>query len=154
MESGDLHRAYSPDCFVQSLRQLVQQIKAADNEPELSRQLRLFRRREMQRIIWRDLNRLADLEETTRDVTLLAEACIQVALDYLHPMVADSFGRPLDSQGREQKLLVIAMGKMGGCELSLHQILILSLPTQRRVKLRVKNAQSPINNFLSALDKS
>ena len=73
----------------------------------------------MQRIIWRDLNRLADLIETTRDVTLLSEACIQVALDYLHPIVADNFGRPLDSQGNEQKLLVIAMGKMGGGELNL-----------------------------------
>ncbi len=119
VESGDLHRSYSPGCLLQSLTQRITAIKSANDEPELSRQLRLFRRREMQRIVWRDLNRLSDLIETTRDVTLLAEACIQVALDYLHPIVADNFGRPLDSQGNEQKLLVIAMGKMGGGELNL-----------------------------------
>jgi glutamate-ammonia-ligase adenylyltransferase len=119
VESGDFDRSYSPERMVQSLSQRVKAIKVANDEPELSRQLRLFRRREMQRIIWRDLNRLSDLIETTRDVTLLAEACIQVALDYLHPIVADHFGRPIDSWGNEQKLLVIAMGKMGGGELNL-----------------------------------
>ena len=34
-------------------------------------------------------------------------------------MVANDFGKPLDSCGNEQKLLVIAMGKMGGGELNL-----------------------------------
>ena len=119
VESGDLHRSYSSDSLVQSLDKQVHRIKAVNDESELSRQLRLFRRREMQRIIWRDLNRLADLTETTRDVTLLAEACIQVALDYLHPIVVTDFGRPIDSNGNEQRLLVIAMGKMGGGELNL-----------------------------------
>ncbi|MDG2018570.1 MAG: bifunctional [glutamate--ammonia ligase]-adenylyl-L-tyrosine phosphorylase/[glutamate--ammonia-ligase] adenylyltransferase [Porticoccaceae bacterium] len=119
VESGDLHRSYSSDSLLQSLDKQVHRIKAVNDESELSRQLRLFRRREMQRIIWRDLNRLADLTETTRDVTLLAEACIQVALDYLHPIVVTDFGRPIDSNGNEQRLLVIAMGKMGGGELNL-----------------------------------
>ena len=104
---------------MQSLNQRIQEITASNDEKALGRQLRLFRRREMQRIIWRDLNRIADLTETTRDVTLLAEACIKVALDYLHPMVVDNFGKPLDSNGNEQKLLVIAMGKMGGGELNI-----------------------------------
>ena len=119
VESGDFDRSYSPERMVQSLSQRVKAIKVANDEPELSRQLRLFRRREMQRIIWRDLNRLSDLIETTRDITLLAEACVQVALGYLHPMVANDYGKPMDSYGNEQKLLVIAMGKMGGGELNL-----------------------------------
>ena len=119
VESGDLNKSYSQDGMLQALSRRIEAISDANDEQELNRQLRLFRRREMQRIIWRDLNRLADLTETTRDVTLLAEACIQVALDYLHPIVVENFGRPLDSGGNEQKLLVIAMGKMGGGELNL-----------------------------------
>ena len=114
VESGDLNKSYSQDSMLQALSRRIEAISDANDEQELNRQLRLFRRREMQRIIWRDLNRLADLTETTRDVTLLAEACIQVALDYLHTIVVENFGRPLDSRGNEQKLLVIAMGKMGG----------------------------------------
>jgi glutamate-ammonia-ligase adenylyltransferase len=118
VESGDLERTYSQTTLLESLQQKISVIPAED-EKALGIQLRVFRRREMQRIIWRDLNRLADLTETTRDVTLLAEACINVALDYLHPMVAKDLGNPLDSDGNEQKLLVIAMGKMGGGELNL-----------------------------------
>jgi len=116
--SGDLERAYSKTTLLDSLQQNISVIPK-DDEKALGKQLRLFRRREMQRIVWRDLNRLADLTETTRDVTLLAEACTSVALDYLHPMVAKDMGKPLDSEGNEQKLLVIAMGKMGGGELNL-----------------------------------
>jgi len=119
VESGDLNRCYSEESFVQSLSLRIEEISDRKDEMQLSRQLRLFRRREMQRILWRDLNRLADLTETTRDVTLLAEACIKIALDYLHPIVADNFGKPTNSDGNEQKLLVIAMGKMGGGELNL-----------------------------------
>ena len=118
VESGDLESPYSQNTVLKSLKQIISAIPDAD-EKALAKQLRLFRRREMQRIIWRDLNRLADVTETTRDMTLLAEACIKVALDYLHPMVANDFGKPMDSSGNEQKLLVIAMGKMGGGELNL-----------------------------------
>jgi glutamate-ammonia-ligase adenylyltransferase len=118
VESGDLESSYSQNTVLKSLKQIISAIPDAD-EKALAKQLRLFRRREIQRIIWRDLNRLADLTETTRDMTLLAEACINIALDYLHPMVASDFGKPLDSYGNEQKLLVIAMGKMGGGELNL-----------------------------------
>ena len=118
VESGDLERIYSQTTLLKTLQQKISVIPAED-EKALGIQLRIFRRREMQRIIWRDLNRLADLTETTRDVTLLAEACINVALNYLHPMVAKDLGDPLDNDGNEQKLLVIAMGKMGGGELNL-----------------------------------
>ena len=118
VESGDLKTSYSQNRVLHALRQIISTISDAD-EKALGKQLRLFRRREMQRIIWRDLNRLADVTETTRDVTLLAEACIKVALDYLHPMVANDVGKPMDSGGNEQTLLVIAMGKMGGAELNL-----------------------------------
>ena len=118
VESGDLESSYSQNTVLKSLKQIISAIPDAD-EKALAKQLRLFRRREIQRIIWRDLNHLADLTETTRDMTLLAEACINIALDYLHPMIASDFGKPLDSYGNEQKLLVIAMGKMGGGELNL-----------------------------------
>jgi glutamate-ammonia-ligase adenylyltransferase len=118
VESGDLERNYSKKTLLKSLQQKIAVIPK-DDETALNKQLRLFRQREMQRIVWRDLNHLADLTETTQDVTLLAEACINVALNYLSPMVAKDLGKPLDSDGNEQKLLVIAMGKMGGGELNL-----------------------------------
>jgi len=119
VESGDLQQSYAQTQYIQSLQQQIEATDSGGDEQLLAKQLRRFRRREMQRIIWRDLNRLASLSETTRDVTLLAEACINVALDCLHPMVVADLGVPIGQSGNEQRLLVIAMGKMGGGELNL-----------------------------------
>ena len=44
--------------------------------------LRQFRNREMLRIVWRDLNGLARLEETMADLTGLAETCLDAALTH------------------------------------------------------------------------
>jgi glutamate-ammonia-ligase adenylyltransferase len=118
LESGDLQRAYSDTHYLQTLQSQVETLSDAD-EDALAKTLRRFRQREMMRIIWRDFLRLAPLLETTRDLTLLAEACINIALDYLHPMVASELGKPLDANGQEQRMLVIAMGKMGARELNI-----------------------------------
>jgi glutamate-ammonia-ligase adenylyltransferase len=119
VESGDLQQSYAQTQYIHSLQQQIEATDSGGDEQLLANQLRRFRRREMQRIIWRDLNRLASLSETTRDVTLLAEACINVALDCLHPIVVADLGMPIGQSGNEQRLLVIAMGKMGGGELNI-----------------------------------
>ena len=119
IESGDLRCQYSISDYQQLLKQQIITISDTSDEQRLWKLLRLFRQREMQRIIWRDLNRLADVTETTRDVTLLAEACINCALDYLYPIVVKDLGVPVGAGHSEQRLLVIAMGKMGGGELNL-----------------------------------
>lgn len=83
-------------------------------------QLRRFRQRHMLRIIWRDLNRLAPTLETTRDVSWLAEACIEHALAACSAELEEKWGVPtgVDS-GRPQQLIVLAMGKFGAHELNL-----------------------------------
>ena len=57
--------------------------------------------------------------ETARDATLLAEACINGALDILHPLSCLQMGTPTSHNGEEQRLVVIAMGKMGAHELNI-----------------------------------
>ena len=72
----------SADTYLQRLQQqLIQGSSEEITEEQLSQQLRVFRRREMIRIVWRDFTRSAPMLETTRDATLLAEACIVTALD-------------------------------------------------------------------------
>ena len=116
VESGDLWRSYSTEQYLDSLN-----IQLGDDctEEQLNVQLRRFRRREMIRIIWRDFSRLAPMLETTRDATLLAEACVVSALDCLHGLTVSELGSPVDASGSEQRLLVIAMGKMGAYELNI-----------------------------------
>ena len=65
--------------------------------------LRRFKRRELLRIATRDLLGYARLEATERELTVLAEACLEAALASLRP--------PLP-------FAVIGMGRLGGGELS------------------------------------
>ena len=116
VESGDLWRSYSTDQYLDSLNS---QLGDDCTEEQLNVWLRRFRRREMIRIIWRDFSRRASMLETTRDATLLAEACVISALDCLHRLTVGELGTPVNASGQEQRLLVIAMGKMGAYELNI-----------------------------------
>ncbi len=90
------------------------------DESQLIISLRRFRQQEILRIIWRDLTGLASLEETTRDMSLLADASVSVALDYLHKKAVQKYGQPLgDLSGEPQQLLVLGMGKLGAYELNV-----------------------------------
>ncbi len=82
--------------------------------------LRRFRRRFMFRIIWRDMLGLAPLEETLSSMTHLAETCIQLALDWLYDDSSRQWGIPMGRHSDEpQRLVVIAMGKLGAGELNV-----------------------------------
>ena len=103
---------------------LAAELVAVETEAELHRVLRRFRHREMVRIIWRDLNRLAEMEQTTADLSALADACIDQALNWLYRWACDKWGTPhsraRDGQpGEPQRLVVIGMGKLGAGELNL-----------------------------------
>lgn len=89
-----------------------------NSEAELGKQLRLFRRREMVRIAWRDLAGWADLNETLADLTALAETCIAAALDFLYRQACQRWGIPTLTDGSPFNLVVLGMGKLGAWELN------------------------------------
>ena len=113
MTSGDLLSAYPNSYFIQQLAQ-----RQFSSEAELMQALRQFRQREMIRIAWRDLAGWAPLSETLMDVSLLADACIQYALDFLYQLACDKRGTPLLSDGNPQQIIVLGMGKLGAYELN------------------------------------
>lgn len=81
--------------------------------------LRHFRNQEMLRIIWRELCGLASLGETMADLSVLAERCLQAAIETHQAELVEKHGRPLDGDGKPVLLSVIGLGKLGGCELNL-----------------------------------
>lgn len=121
LASGDLYRGYLPGRYMQSLAECLASV---DSEPLLQLRLREFRQREMVRIVWRDLTRQADMRETTRDLSALADACIDQALRWLYAECCNKWGTP-HSRAREgqpalpQQLVVLGMGKLGANELNL-----------------------------------
>ncbi|WP_461480596.1 bifunctional [glutamate--ammonia ligase]-adenylyl-L-tyrosine phosphorylase/[glutamate--ammonia-ligase] adenylyltransferase [Porticoccus sp.] len=113
---GDLHARYAPGRHAELL---AQQLSAAGDDEQFLRLLRHFRNREMVRIVWRDLTRAADLEQTTGDMTALAEAVLQGALDFLYPRACEDWGTPFDAAGNPQQLVILGMGKLGAWELNV-----------------------------------
>jgi glutamate-ammonia-ligase adenylyltransferase len=81
--------------------------------------LRRLRNAAMLHIIWRDLNGRADVAETTRSLTRLADQLIDAALFQLHAWAVAVDGEPLSAGGASQRLVVIALGKLGAGELNL-----------------------------------
>lgn len=116
ISSGDIEIVYDEDNYQQRLAIMLE---AVTDETTLQQQLRYFRQREMARIIWRDLASWADLAETVRDLSAMADACIQQSLNLLHQWQCNDLGIPCDSAGNEQQLIVLAMGKLGAGELNL-----------------------------------
>ena len=86
---------------------------------DLAEQLRLLRRREMLRIIFRDLSRRADLAETTASLTALADHCIGRALAHCHQEAEEKFAPVRGPDGKPLLMTVLGMGKLGGEELNL-----------------------------------
>jgi len=108
--SGRLEKASPP-----SAGQLAAGIKKDGLDPAL----RQFRNREMMRLIWRDLRELAPVDEILADLSTLADVCQQAAVNYHTRVLEEKYGTPRSSDGREQKLIVIGLGKLGGRELNL-----------------------------------
>jgi glutamate-ammonia-ligase adenylyltransferase len=86
----------------------------------LQRVLRELRQRLMLRVLARDLTGRADLAEVTRTTTALADATLASAVRHCHAWLAAIHGEPIGAEsGRPQQLMVIGMGKLGGCELNV-----------------------------------
>jgi len=110
--SGDMASAGSPAARVKG------QLKDVPDERILTTRLRQIRRREMTRIAWRDIAGWADLDETLRDLSDLADALTQGALTHLSKWHAERHGTARNAKGQAQSLVVLGLGKLGARELN------------------------------------
>ncbi len=91
----------------------------------------------MLRIIWLDLNRRVSMQETTADMSAMADTCIDGALNWLYADCCKTMGTPYGTNipGEEpvpQKMVVLGMGKLGANDLNLSSDidLIFTYPCQ------------------------
>jgi glutamate-ammonia-ligase adenylyltransferase len=81
--------------------------------------LRVFRKRHMLRIAWRDIAGKATLDQTLHDLSLLADVCIRFACERMTSALVERYGVPrAESDGQAQTLVTLGMGKLGGRELN------------------------------------
>ena len=127
--SGDIHISYDEQGYQQRLARVLENVA---DETHLQQQLRYFRQREMVRIIWRDLAGWADLAETVRELSAMADTSVRESLALLHQWQCRDLGVPCNDEGEAQELVVLAMGKLGAGELNLSSDidLIFAYPCQ------------------------
>ncbi|MES2636840.1 MAG: bifunctional [glutamate--ammonia ligase]-adenylyl-L-tyrosine phosphorylase/[glutamate--ammonia-ligase] adenylyltransferase, partial [Pseudomonadota bacterium] len=101
-----------------SMQAFLDDAKITD-EIVLKKGLRQLRQRVMLRIIYRDLNQLGDLNEVMQTTSDLAEITIQSAVNFHYALLANNYGKPFNSVGEPQELIVVGMGKLGGYELNV-----------------------------------
>ncbi|WP_460089616.1 bifunctional [glutamate--ammonia ligase]-adenylyl-L-tyrosine phosphorylase/[glutamate--ammonia-ligase] adenylyltransferase [Pseudomonas sp. S2_E02] len=117
VQSGELDRAFEPG---ELCAQIAAAVNAAQNEDELGRALRRQRARHQVRIIWRDLTRQADLVQSCRDLSDMADATIDQAYQWLYSRHCEQFGTPTGRRsGEPQQMVILGMGKLGAVELNL-----------------------------------
>ncbi len=89
-----------------------------ENRTDWPTLLRRFRLAESVRLIWRDVHGLDTLDETLAATTRLAEDCLQCALAALEREFEQRSGVVRGADGSPVRLVVFALGKLGGGELN------------------------------------
>lgn len=127
-----LHGQRAPDYYQVGIDASLAQ---ADDEAQYRPAIARWRRREYLRIGLRDLMRIADAEETSRDISDLAEVIIDTSARLVYNELAARFGVPVpeassweggatDGDGAAMTaetasgMCVLGMGKLGGRELN------------------------------------
>jgi glutamate-ammonia-ligase adenylyltransferase len=117
LDSGDLYSDYDEDHYQQCLKT---RFASLETEEQLHTAVRCFRQREQVRLIWRDLNRLSDMRTTTRELSWLADACVEQTMNWLYLHACERWGTPIGRDSKKpQRMVVLGMGKLGANELNL-----------------------------------
>ncbi len=117
---GGYRQARSEEQMLDELRRTIPETSTFE---ELQQGLRFFKQQEILRIATRDLTGLADLTDTTAELSDLASATLQRAFEICQRLLRDRYGAPLlgpdsDAPGTEATFAVLGMGKFGGRELN------------------------------------
>ncbi|MDZ4812595.1 MAG: bifunctional [glutamate--ammonia ligase]-adenylyl-L-tyrosine phosphorylase/[glutamate--ammonia-ligase] adenylyltransferase [Pseudomonadota bacterium] len=103
---------------------------AEESAEEFSIRLRRFRRLSSVALILRDIAGVDSVADTLTGASRIAAICIDAALRHVEVQLQMRFGVPRSASGEAQRLVVIAMGKLGGAELNFSSDvdLILAFP--------------------------
>jgi len=97
---------------------IVSEVRAQPSQEAVMRALRRFKQRETLRIAYGDIVRNQHLEIVTRQISFLAEAIVEAALQMAMRTLSEKRGTPRRPDGQRARFVVLAMGKLGGEELN------------------------------------
>lgn len=98
--------------------EILAEMRPGGDEERFMNQLRRHRQRELLRIGYRDIVVGEPLERITESISDLADCLADVALTVAHRKRAGKHGEPRTADGRLSRVVILAMGKLGGRELN------------------------------------
>ena len=99
-------------------REICDEIRNARDARHAMAILRRFKRRETLRIAYGDLIGGHRIVDVTREISYVADAVCQAALQWSGQQLVEKWGVPLDRTGEKCGFVVLALGKLGGQELN------------------------------------
>ena len=112
LEAADLHQVLTAE----AMREILE--SELPPGPPSTLELARFRRRQMLRILIRDVLGFGTLPEITGELTALADTIVEAAYERIQRQMIAQFGVPRTASREEARFAVIALGKMGGNELN------------------------------------
>ena len=100
------------------IEQLRAEVQRAGDDTAILRTFRRFRQKHQLRIGVNDVIRDRSLEEITKDLSNVAEASVEVALETTLHKLTERFGKPMTLDREPSKSVILAFGKLGGEELN------------------------------------
>ncbi|HEX2475423.1 MAG TPA: hypothetical protein VHK01_11785, partial [Lacipirellulaceae bacterium] len=100
------------------VEELLTEVRALGNYNEVLASLRRYKRRETLRIAYSDIVRNLPVVTVARQISYLADAIVEAALDFAQRYLAEQYGKPLRSNGERSRFVVLGLGKLGGVELN------------------------------------
>jgi len=111
--------SFSSPAVDAGLDNFVLKIASSDADAALVKsELRRYRNRSLLRILWREIQGQADLDETLQQLSLLADRLLDAAMRYAEKKLMSRFGRVRSATGEVVPMVVLGMGKLGGRELN------------------------------------
>ena len=118
---------------------------AADDQDKAAELMRRFKQRETARIIYGDVIRSQRLDTITRQISHVADTICEAAVFAARHQLKPLFGQPRTRNGDVAKFVVLALGKLGGCELNyssdIDLVLLYSDNGQTDGKRPISNAE-------------
>ncbi len=115
---GELQRALRKDEFIDALDAFLLAAGATPETCPAASLFALYRRKQLLRIVLRDVLAFGTLPEITEELSNLAGAILEISCRRLRIELEAQFGTPLGDDGKPAGFAVISLGKLGGGELN------------------------------------
>ncbi|MFM9116201.1 MAG: bifunctional [glutamate--ammonia ligase]-adenylyl-L-tyrosine phosphorylase/[glutamate--ammonia-ligase] adenylyltransferase [Planctomycetota bacterium] len=100
------------------VQEICSETEALADEAAVMMALRRYKRRETLRIAYGDLIRRQSLDTVTRQISFLADALCEAAFRAAWRKMLESRSSPRQGAAELPRFVVLALGKLGGCELN------------------------------------